>query len=499
MSKAEGKAVSLKELVNESVLFGLGGMADRLIGFVFLPLTASILASTGFGVYSLYSTTSQILVVLCSVAMQQTFFRFYTEPGETERQIKVLHVAFTVINVTTLSWIPFALLGAGPVSRTVFGVDEPLLVWLMALRSYAEIVGTLADCRLQAEGQVVRFVKIRMGGALIVRALGLGLLIYYRTPLALAAGEAVGMAITTAWISFYALRGARLRFHPGLTREMVHYGVGMVPGFLSAWLLVGANRYLLKGLASSPLAQVGIYSVAERFSSIMTLFATAFGMGWRRFAFQNIHIAEGPRLLARATTLYFLALGYCAVGLALSSIEAIRWLLPAEYTLAMGIAPGLCLAAFVVGLAGPLRIGLVQAKSTLLLSWLTIVGAVVNIVIAVATIPAYGVVGATLATVVGQITLAVLTLRYGQKVYHVPFEYGRTGLLTAWYLAAYVAGVAFEPLGPVGALGGKVLVLALLPFLLYWFGPLDASEREAVGAMRRKAAALIGPYLPTRS
>jgi O-antigen/teichoic acid export membrane protein len=104
MSKPEGKAVSLKELVNESVLFGLGGMADRLIGFVFLPLTASILASTGFGVYSLYSTTSQILVVLCSVAMQQTFFRFYTEPGETERQMKVLHVAFTVIHVTTLSW-----------------------------------------------------------------------------------------------------------------------------------------------------------------------------------------------------------------------------------------------------------------------------------------------------------------------------------------------------------------------------------------------------------
>ncbi len=499
MSDGSQKAVSLKELVSDSVLFGLGGMADRLIGFVFLPITASILASEGFGVYSLYLTTSQIIVVLCSLAMQQTFFRFYTEPGEGDRQIQVLQVAFTVVNATMASWIPFALLAAQPVSGLVFGVEEPLLVWLLAIRSYAEIVGTLADCRLQAEGQVVRFVKIRIGGALIVRVLGLGLLIYYKTPLALAAGEAAGLAITTAWISYYGLRGARLKFHPGLTREMLHYGVGMVPGFLSAWLLVGANRYLLKGLASNPLAQVGIYSVAERFSSIMTLFATAFGMGWRRFAFQNIHVEEGPRLMARATTLYFLALGYSALGLALMSIEAIRWLLPAEYNLAMGIAPGLCLAAFIVGLAGPLRIGLVQAKSTLRLSWLTIVGAALNIAVAVAMIPDYGVVGATVATVLGQFALAVLTLHYGQKVYYIPFEYKRVGLLCVWYVAAYAAGVAFEPLGPIAALAGKVLVLAALPVVLYFFGPLDQSEREAVGAIRRKVAKMVGPYLPTKS
>lgn len=499
MSESGGKAVSLKELVNDSFLFGIAGMADRLIGFIFLPITARILASTGFGIYSLYLTTSQILVILCSVAMQQTFFRFYTEPGEGDRQTKVLDVAFTVINATMFSWIPLALLAAGPVSRTVFGIDEPLLVLLLAVRSYAEIVGTLADCRLQAEGKVKLFVKIRFGGALIVRALGLGLLIWYESALALATGEAVGMVITTLWISAYAMREARLRFHPNLTREMLHYGIGMVPGFLSAWLLVGVNRYLLKALASNPLAQVGIYSVAERFSAIMTLFATAFGMGWRRFAFQNIHVAEGPRLMARATTLYFLALGYSALGLALLSIEAIRWLLTDEYTLAMGIAPGLCLAAFIVGLAGPLRIGLVQAKSTIRLSWLTILGAGLNIVVAVLMIPEYGVIGATIATVLGQLVLAILTLHYGQKVYPIPFEYRRAGLLSAWYLGAYFAGVAFEPWGAIAALAGKILVLAALPFLLYFFGPLDDAERASVVALRRKAAALVRAYLPIKS
>ncbi len=499
MSDQPGKAISLKTLVSDSLLFGLGGMADRLIGFVFLPLTASILASEGFGIYSLYLTTSSILVVLCSVAMQQTFFRFYTEPGEDDRQAKVLQVAFTIINITSLSWVPFALLAAGPISRIVFGVDEPLLVLLMAIRSYVDVVGTLADCRLQAEGQIKRFVTIRVGGAVIARTLGLGLLIYYKTPLALALGEAVGLSVATIWISWYGLKGVRLRLHRGLTGEMLHYGVGMVPGFLSAWLLVGANRYLLKGLASNPLAQVGVYSVAERFSAIMTLFATAFGMGWRRFAFQNIHVEEGPRLMARATTLYFLALGYSALGLALLSIEAIRWLLPAEYDLAMAIAPGLCLAAFIVGLAGPLRIGLVQAKSTIRLSWLTIVGATLNVIVAVLMIPGYGVVGATVATVLGQLILAVLTLHYGQRVYYIPFEYHRAGLLCAWYFGAYLAGVAFEPLGAAAAVAGKVLVLAVLPFALYFFGPLDTAEREAVGAMRRKALELIGPYLPARS
>lgn len=491
MSQPERQAISLRTLVSDSVLFGVAGMADRLIGFLFLPLTASILASAGFGVYSLYMTTSQVLVVVCSVGMQQTFFRYYTEFDDVERQQRVLQTAFTIINVTTLAWVPFALLASGPLAELVFGVAEPVLVPLLAVRTYAEAVGTLADCRLQAEGRVKLFVWIRMAGAVLVRAVGLGLLIRYRTPVALAAGEAVGVVVTTAWIWAYTLREARLRIDKELTREMLHYGAGLVPGSLSAFLLVSANRYLLKGLAPNALVQVGWYSVAERFSSIMTLFSTAFGMGWRRFAFQNIHVAEGPRLMARATTLYILAFGYTAVGVALASIEAIRWLMPAEFGPAIPIAPGLCLAAFLVGLAGPLRIGLVQGKRTILLSWLTFVGALVNIAVAAALIPSAGVMGATIATVLGQLCLAVMTLHYGQQSYRIPFEYRRCALLLGWYGGAYLAAIAFEPLGVIAALAAKVLILTALPFAVYFFGPLDAAEREAVQGARRKAAALL--------
>ena len=492
MSSEGRKAISLRTLVSDSVLFGLGGMADRLIGFLFLPLTASILASDGFGVYSLYMVTSQLLVVLCSVGMQQTFFRFYTEFDDKDRRTRVLQTAFTIINIPMFVWIPLALLAAGPVSETVFGLAEPILVPLLAARTYAEAVGTLADCRLQAEGRVKLFVWIRMVGALVVRAVGLGLLIYYRTPVALAAGEALGILFTTGWIWLYALREARLRLDKELLPEMLHYGAGLVPGSLSAFLLVSANRYLLKGLAPNALVQVGWYSVAERFSSIMTLFGSAFGMGWRRFAFQNIHVEDGPRLMARATTLYILALGYCGVAVALASVEAIRWLMPADFAPAIPIAPTLCLAAFLVGLAGPLRIGLVQSKRTMLMSWLMFVGAGVNIAVAVTLIPTMGVMGAAIATVLGQLALATMTLHYGQQSYRIPFEYRRCGLLLAWYGGAYVAAMALEPLGVVVAVAWKGVVLAALPFAVYFFGPLDAAEREAVQAAGRKALAFIG-------
>jgi hypothetical protein len=114
---------------------------------------------------------------------------------------------------------------------------------------------------------------------------------------------------------------------------MIQNGVATVPGVIAAWALVAANRYLLKGLGPHGIEDVGLFALAERFSSVMLLAGQTRWLGWRRFAFRNMHLPNGPELPARGFTLYYAVSALFLLGIAVFG--------PAATHLPFGPAAGL--------------------------------------------------------------------------------------------------------------------------------------------------------------
>ncbi|MCB9383886.1 MAG: oligosaccharide flippase family protein [Bryobacterales bacterium] len=479
MKQAGGERVPLSQFIGDSALFGLGGMADRLIGFLFLPVTASILGSAGFGVYNLYSTSAAILFMLCAVGMHGAYFRFATEEstGDVEQ---VLDTALTVIHAATAVWMPVGLYFAAPLSELLVGVREPWFVYWLCLRTYSDTMGSLADCKLQVEGRLRLFLSLRVPITVAIRAVALGTLIYYRTPLALAAGEALGGVLTTLPMCAYVLRQGRFRIHPALLRPMFVYGAGSIPGFVSAWLLVAANRYLLKAYGPNHVRDVGLFSLAERFSSVMLLAGQTLWLGWRRYAFRNMHLADGGALLGRGMTLYFAAAGFIALSIALLGPAVTHTLISDEFAAAEPLIPPLTLAAFLGAMSGPLRIGLFKERRSMTMSLVTMAGAVVSIGAALMLIPTWAAAGAVAAALAGQAVGSVMGFTVSQRVFRLPYEWGRLAALAVWFAAAYGASLAIGQLGWAWMLAGSTAILAALPFLIYHYGPLSEQERQRI-------------------
>src|SRR5690606_37793731 len=110
-----------------------------------------------------------------------------------------------------------------------------------------------------------------------------------------------------------------------------------------------------------------LYGVGHRISSIMQLINTAFLLGWRRFAYKNIHHPDGPRLLARGVTLFSLAGGYGALGLSLLGDDLTYWVVDAKFHPGIVVIVPLTWSTFAWGLSDIACIGLHKAKRTLLL------------------------------------------------------------------------------------------------------------------------------------
>ena len=488
MTTPSEKRVPLTQFLTDSVLFGVGSMADRVIGFLFLPITASILGSAGFGVYNLYATASAILFMLCAVGMHSAYFRFATDDSAAKDPLHVLNIALAVIHVFTVAWIPPLLWFAAPLSDLLVGVREPWFVYWLCLRTYCDIIGSMADCKLQADGRLKLFLALRIPATIFVRAVSLGVLIHYRTPLALAAGEAAAALLATLPISIYVMRGARLQFDRQLTREMVRFGVTLIPGMVSAWLLVAANRYLLRALGPDQVRDVGLFSLVERYSSVMLLLSQALWLGWRRFAFRNIHLEDGAALLGRGATLYFATAGFGALAIAMLGPASVHLLIAPEFAPAAALIAPMTFSALLSALLNPLRMGLIKDNRTVTMSGIITGSAVVTMALAVLWIPDYASAGAVAASVAGQVVAVAATWVLAQRAFPIPYEVGRMAGLTLWLGGAYVAGRLLEPFGWWTVLLVGAGLLAALPFLLYRFGPFSQAERERI-------VAIAGPFV----
>jgi O-antigen/teichoic acid export membrane protein len=262
---------------------------------------------------------------------------------------------------------------------------------------------------------------------------------------------------------------------------LVPYGATLVPIALSHWVMVGCDKYMIRELTTSPdpLAQIGFYSVGERISSMMQLVNMAFLLGWRRFAFRNMHLEDGPRLLSRGVTLFALTAGYGALGLILLGDDLVYWTMR-RYAAGMHVIAPLTLSVMFWGFGEVMSVGLHKAQRTLLLAWLNVIAAILNVVLNFFLIPPFGIAGAAGATLVCQFLKSLLVWRSAQSAFRIPVEYRRLILAAGLFVGVYVAGRVLDSFGWTAATLSQTFLVVAVPVALYAGGFFRVEERRQI-------------------
>ena len=476
----------IKELLGHSIVYGLGSLVARILAVLLLPLYTRYLDRDDYGLIETLVALSAVLIALVQAGMKSAFFRFYFDSPEDAHRVLVVRTAFWYTMASSTAVLLAGLAFAGDVSQLLFATGEHAglvrasFVGLWAAMNY-EQMGSL----FRVEQRPVGFVAATLANVAITIAATVVLLVVFdQGAMGVIVGSFTGTIVVYAALLAYRRYQLGLQFDRALFREMNRFGMPLMPSALALWLMNFSDRFFLVKLSGT--AEVGLYSIGVRLASAITLVVTAFRTAWPAFAYAIEDDREARRTYGFVLT--YVVYVTCWMALALSLLAP--WLLqvittPQYYAAENVVAPlafgGAAFAAYVV-----VQIGIGRARRTRS-NWLvTGAAALLNVGLNLALIPSYGRLGAAIATVATYAALFVGMAWRAQRIYHVPYQWRRIGLIAAVAVAVTVAGKAFDAPLAVAAALAVAYPLALVPLGFYL-----PSERERLRLAGRRLLPLL--------
>ncbi len=472
--------VSLRQLLGDVVTYGLASIADRAIGFVLLPIMTAILLPADYGVMSLFTTTAHVLFIVGSLGVHQGFFRYYTEANDSESRLQVLNTSLVLaVGYWTILLCVFWIFRF-ELNELIFGIEGSALALALAASMLIQVVDSVASNRLQADGRRWTYFLVVVTSSVILRTTAIVLVLQGMGAWGWVLSDTLGRLAAVAILVVVALPDARFRPKWELVRPISSYGILLVPALMSYYVMIVADKYLIRALSENSLNDVGFYSVGERIAGMMQLVNLAFVFGWQRFAFRNMHHEDGPPVIAKGILWFAIGGGFFAFSLVMLGDDLTRLLIADIYQPGIVVIAPLTLAALAGGIASTAEIGLHKQKRPLHISYLNGTAAVINVVLNIWAIPRWGIAGAAYATLVSQFVRVAVIWRSANAVFPLPFEYRRLNAAACLYVAIYVLG-QFCVLSTIGfSTAIQTLLVIATPALLWVLGIISADEKTAV-------------------
>jgi O-antigen/teichoic acid export membrane protein len=481
------------------VIYGKVDSFDRAIGFVLLPLTTALMVPAEYGVLSLFQTTTEILQYVVALGIFQAFFRYYLEVKDDASRQAILNAAFwQVTGLATLSalvMIPLAPLW----NQWLFESKGMLLALMTVPTTYLAVLISLGDCRLQADGRAWAFLKINMLQTVTMRGLSLALLFLNFGAVGWVIGHFAGQCVTMSAFIFLAFAGVSMKVDRSWMTKLFWFGMVLLPLALSHWALHGAPKFIMKALLDDPakpmfaLEQVGLYSVGERIAQIMSMLNLAFALGWRRFAFSNMHHESGSQVLGRGATVFFVIAGFAAMGLVSLGDDLTRWIIAEDYWPGVVVIWPLTLAAFIWGVTEVVAISLYKVNKAYLLSVSYVLSALLCVGLSFLLIPRMGLMGAAQAWMFSEIAKLVLVWILGQREFPLAIGYRRLLLASLVFIAVAVFNVASFPETTWQTSAIQLGLVLSAPMLLICLGFLEPGEKATLAGGWAKLRGLLRP------
>lgn len=492
----QGERISIRNLMSDTVLYGIARIADPAIGFLMLPIITAILSPADYGLISLFVATSHVMFTVCSLAIHSSFLRFYLETTDPQTREKYSNIA---VSLAILYWCvvapPLAYF-ATPISEWLFDVSSPALIYTMLTFSLVQTLDSIGFNLLQGAGRVSTFLWNSLLNTFLVRAIAIGGVLMGAGSWGWITGETIARFITMLVVVGVAMPRLRFMFERKSSKTLSTYGMMLVPAMLSLYLMIITDKLLIRMLTDSPFEQVGLYSVGERIAAIMHLANFAIVLGWQRFAFRNMHEEGGDDLIGYGLFVYAIGGGFMLLGLLVLGDDLMHWVIASKFSAGFVTIIPLTMAAAAGGLADITDVGLHKRRWPYLISVLTTTAAIANVGLNIYMIPRYGIVGAAWATFICQTLRFVMIYSASQWAFYIRVDYGRVGMVVATYAAVFVLSLGLNRLGWVGGGIAQVILMATVPLMLWWLPIFSDEERSQIRSFVSVAQQKMAPYLP---
>jgi O-antigen/teichoic acid export membrane protein len=483
----------IRRLGRDTLVYGVLDVANRFVSVLLVPLYTRVLVPADYGALDLVTTLTTIVFVVLSIGLDSALSYFYNRTQDREERRTVATTILAIGATMAISGVLALTALRGPLVALampeVVGASE--LILLAGLALPFQIVGMVPTMLLRLQFAYKRFAVLSLGSLLATVGVTIYLVLVLRMGVAgiLLAQLATKVPFTILGLIFTWDNYAP-RIKPVIAREIVRYGAPLVAPNLAYWVVLYFERYALLQFAS--LEQVGLFGVASRVATFVTLVSNAIDIAWMPFALSIQHDEKAPSVYAQVLTYYVLLTGIGATVISVFAHEMLVLLTqPAYYSAHILVGP--IVASLVLrGAINIVAIGAFVKEQTKAIAWASSASVLVQIALLLALIPLIGAFGAALATLAARLFTLAAIARKTRAIYPVPYEWGRLGRMAAVFTLAIAAGVLVTSDSLPVSLALKFAIV--IPSTVVLLGAVGAARiddvRQLTGMLRlRKAAA----------
>ena len=266
------------KLAKSTIILAVGTFFPKLAIFIALPILTGHLTKESLGVYDLTITLVALVMPLATLQIQSAAFRFLIETkAESERSSIITNI---LVFVTAMAFVALVV---------VFFVakSQPIIIRIEICLYY------LFDIYANVNRQIIRGFSDNISYAISAIISGLGqIVLLYLTILVMNAGLR-GCFASLAIAEFLSMLFLFLkgdiykyidlkRIDIQETKSLLNYSWLMVPNSLSQWVIHTSDRLVITEFMG--IAANGVYSVAYKIPSILSLAQTTFNFSWQESA-----------------------------------------------------------------------------------------------------------------------------------------------------------------------------------------------------------------------
>ena len=416
-----------KSLLKNIGIFTLGSFTSNAISFLMIPLYTSVLSTSEFGSVDLMSSTASLLSPILLLSIQDATLRFTMDNNYKKEDVlsTSLNVVLKGTTILTIAIVLIGIVRIFPVSNQyllflwmifVLGAISSIFNLYLKAENKAKIIacsgiiGTIAVCSCNYLFLVV--LKYGVAGYMFSNVISLLLQIIYQL------------------ITGKIYKDIHFKKYNNISKPMIRYSSPLIANSISWWVNNASDRYILTAVRG--IAESGIYTVAYKIPTILTLFQNIVYNAWSISAIAEFDENDTDGFIGRNYELYscFYIL-ICSILLVMN-IPLARFLYKGDFFNAWKCVPFLLLGTVFSGISQFEGSLYAAVKETRLVAKTTVVGAITNTILNIVLICIFGAIGAAISTCVGYCITWLLRTMFMQRFVKMKVNWKKHFILLAF-------------------------------------------------------------------
>lgn len=391
-----------KELAKNTIILTVGKICTQFVSFLLLPLYTALLSPEDYGIFDLMNTYISILVPLFNWQFENGLFRFMMDCRDNLQKQKILFSTIIIANglqsiIYILFFFAFGRFISSPY-RIYLAIDVVVNIFLNTLLQFPRGLGRNGDYALASFISATSTIVLNV---LLIFLLKMGVWGMFIATVVGKIVTALYLAISQKTWKYFSVRC----FSPSAFKMVSRYSLPLIPNQLSWWTISISDRLIVSHILG--LAANGLYSVANKFSSIYITVYNIFNMSWTESV--TIHVSDEDRdeFMTDTINAMFLLFGCACIGIIAVMPIVFPIMVNEQYNAAYKQIPILMVAVLFQVIVGLFSVIYVAMKKSVDIAKTSFYAAVINILTNVILVKFIGLYAASVSTLLAYATMAI--------------------------------------------------------------------------------------------